>query len=220
MFKKFSIASLFTLIFSVQTNASLIVEQYDDFWSTDVNALIDYANNNAASASGYFDIIDFTDDPNGFAGTIPGSNLWPSAAAAGITGATGANEEINNTFFARITGDFYASVADTYYFQTYNDDGVFVYIDDVLVINDRTLHPEQRYEGSANLSVGMHSVELYFFENSGEASLEFTVANSSRNFAHWGAANGPVSLVEASAPASMFGLSLVLLALTRLRRNA
>lgn len=217
MFKKFSIASLFTLIFSVQANASLLVEQYDDFWSTDVNALINYANNNAASASGYFDIIDFTDDPAGFAGAIPGSNPWPSAAAAG---ASGTAHELNQMFFARITGNFYASVADTYYFQTYNDDGVFVYIDDVLVINDPTLHPENRFEGNANLSVGMHSVELYFFENGGEASLEFTVANSSRNFAHWGADNGPVSLVEASAPASMFGLSLVLLALIRLRRNA
>ena len=84
--KGLSIATLLAAVFSFQANAALLVEQYDDFWSANVNALISYADNNAASASGLFEIIDFTDDPAGFAGAIPGSNPWPSAAAAGAAG--------------------------------------------------------------------------------------------------------------------------------------
>lgn len=167
MLKNLSLATLLTAVFSFQASAALLVEQYNGFWSSDVNALITYADNNAATASGMFEIIDFTDDPAGFAGAIPGSNPWPSAAAAGVSGT---GHSLNNTFFARITGQFNTSAADTYYFQTYNDDGVFVFIDGELVINDPFQHGEARFEGNKFLNAGTHSVELYFFENGGEAS--------------------------------------------------
>ncbi|RWX45440.1 PEP-CTERM protein-sorting domain-containing protein [Candidatus Electrothrix aarhusensis] len=167
---------------SSQNASAFLVEQYDNFWSQDVNQLINYANNNEASSSAEWDIIDFTDDPGGFAGAIPGSNPWPSAGEAG---ALGTGHSLNQTFFAKITGDFYIDEQDTYTFQTYNDDGVFLFIDDILTINDRTMHPEQRYSGVQALDVGVHSVELYFFENGGEASLEFTIADSSNVFTHF-----------------------------------
>lgn len=194
-------------------NASLLlVEQYDDFWSRDVNQLISYANNNGASSSAYWGEIDFTDDPRGFAGDIPGGNPWPSAESAN---AVGTDHYLNNTFFARITGEFLTTVADNYFFRTFNDDGVFVYIDGELVINDPTLHPEKRFEGSKALAAGVHNIEVYFFENGGEASLELSVANSSRNFTHFNDANSPVSLtakIPEPTTLAIFGLGLLGLA--------
>ena len=118
-------ATLLTVLTFTTANASFLVEQYDDFWSTSLAALENYADVNDASTSAYWDIIDFTDDPSGFAGDIPGSNPWPSAAEAGITG-TGAT--LNQTFFAKITGDFYIGENGEYTFRTYSDDGVFLYI--------------------------------------------------------------------------------------------
>ncbi|WP_440877146.1 PEP-CTERM sorting domain-containing protein [Thalassotalea sp. PLHSN55] len=181
---------------SINAQAGLLVEQYNGYWSNNVDLLKDYADNNAASASGVFDVIDFTDDPAGFAGDIAGSNRWPSAEAAD---ANGTSHSLNNQFFAKITGDFTTSVAQDYFFQTWNDDGVFLYIDGLLTINDPNLHAERRFEGSQFLDVGTHSIELYFFENGGEASLEFTVADSSKNFMHIGDAQSPISLVSAAA---------------------
>jgi len=196
VFKSVVTGLLFSII-SLQAQAGLLlVEQYDNYWSNNVNSLISYADNNQADSTGLFGEIDFTDDPNGFAGAISGSNPWPSANGQNL----GTNHSLNNTFFARITGDFYVDTADTFWFRTFNDDGVFVYIDGELVINDSTLHPEMVFEGSKALSQGNHSVELYFFENGGEASLEFTVADSSRQFAHFNDVNGPVSLNTVAVP--------------------
>ena len=169
----------------------LLVEQYDNFSSTDVNQLITYANNNTVSSFALWGHIDFSDYANS-TGAIPGSNFWPSANGSDL----GPYHVLNETFFVRITGEFYTDIADTYFFQTYNDDGVFLYIDGTLVINDPTKHAETRFEGSKYLDIGSHSIELYFFEDSGAGSLEFSIADSSKNFAHFDDPLGPVSLVN------------------------
>ncbi|WP_170176736.1 PA14 domain-containing protein [Litorilituus sediminis] len=213
------VAATALIALSSFANASLLlVEQYDDFWSTDVNQLISYANNNNASSSAYWGEIDFTDDPRGFAGDIPGSNPWPSAANAG---ASGTGHALNQTFFARITGEFLTTVADNYFFRTFNDDGVFVYIDGELVINDPSLHAERRFEGSKSLAAGTHSIEVYFFENGGEASLELSVANSSRIFTHFNDVNSPVSLTaKIPEPTTLAIFSLGLLGLAARTRKS
>lgn len=194
-------------------SASLLVEQYDDFWSQDVNALKAYAAANIASSSAEWDVIDFTDDPNGFAGAIPGSNPWPSAAAAN---ASGTSHSLNNTFFARITGDFFVGTADTYTFRTFNDDGVFLFVDDSLTINDPNLHPEREFTGSQYLSSGIHSIELYFFENGGEASLEFTLADSSGIYTHF---DNPDLQTPVPEPGTMILFSIGCLSLVGFARR-
>jgi hypothetical protein len=211
------VAAAALLSLSNLANAGLLfVEQYDDFWSTDVNTLIDYAENNNAGTSAYWGEIDFTDDPVGFAGDIAGSNPWPSATAAG---AIGTGHSVNQTFFARITGQFLTSADDDFFFRTFNDDGLFLYIDGELVINDPSLHPERRFEGTKFLTEGVHNIELYFFENGGEASLEFSIADSSRNFSHFNDANGPVTLVPEPTTLAILGLGLLGLISRKKRKN-
>lgn len=194
--------------------AGLIVEQYNDFWSTDVNQLIAYAIANEADATAMFDVIDFTDDPNGFSGNIAGSNRWPSAEEANADGTT---HTLNQTFFARIYGYFSVATAGEYFFQTYNDDGVFVFVNNDLVINDPTLHPEMRFSGSKLLDVGVHFVELFFFENGGEASLEFTVSSDNSNFTHFFGNNSAFTSVDAPATLTLFTVALVVLYCRRKR---
>jgi len=216
--KLVAVAALLALS-NIASASLMLVEQYDDYWSADVNNLINYAANNNASTSAYWGEIDFTDDPSGFAGDIAGSNPWPSATAAN---ATGTGHPINDTFFARITGSFLTAADDDFFFRTFNDDGLFLYIDGELVISDNTLHPEKRFDGTKFLTAGVHNVELYFFENGGEASLEFTIADSSKKFAHFNDVNGPVSLAtEVPEPSTLaiFALGLFGLAARKKRKS-
>lgn len=199
------------LLFSAVANAGLImVEQYNGYQSNNVDNLISYANNNTATTVSYWEYIDFTDDPAGFAGLIPGSSPWPSAAAAGISGTA---HPLNNTFFAKITGDFTVLAFDQYYFRTFNDDGVFLFVDGQLILADTNYHPEELFIVSKELAAGLHSFELYFFEAGGEASLEFSVADSSQNFVHFNAPNSPFIIVDVPAPASLAIFALGLLCL-------
>lgn len=162
------------------------VQQFLGFQSNDLATLRNYALANTADYTVQTNVIDYTDDTNGFAGELPGSSLWPAAAAQNVTGTGG----INNTFFARITADFSVATADTYTFRTFNDDGVFLLIDNALVISDTGYHPEAPFTGSIALAPGNHSIELFFYENGGEASLEFSARTSTGTFGLVGGTGG------------------------------
>jgi hypothetical protein len=153
------------------------VDQYTGYWSNKLADLQAYAKNyNPLTSKNRYsvvtDAIDFTDDAGGFAGELSYDRRWPAAEAINYWGTGG----INNQFFARVTADFYVSDASKYRFRTYNDDGVFLLVDNKLIINDPTLHPERIFTGDIDLQPGNHSIELYFFENGGEASLEFSAS--------------------------------------------
>lgn len=165
----------------VPGSASFTVQQYTGYsGSYDVTSLKNWANTHAANYVATTNIIDYTDDPNGFSGEIPGSTPWPAAAATGASGTGG----VNNYFFARITGQLSVSSADTYTFRTFNDDGVYLYVNNQLIINDATLHPEIPFTGNLSLTPGVYPIELFFFEHGGEASLEFTYKNSTGTYGH------------------------------------
>ncbi len=165
---------------------SFLVEQYTGFSTNDLNALRNHAASNTANYTATTSVIDFTDDPGGFSGELPGSSPWPAALATGTSGSGG----VNDGFFARITSTFSVSTADTYTFRTFNDDGVYLLVDGVLIISDSSYHPEIPFEGSIALAPGNHTIELFFFEGGGEASLELSVRNSTGAFGLLGGAGG------------------------------
>jgi hypothetical protein len=166
----------------------LQVDQYTGYWSNEVSKLRSYVANFSPTSSNkkysvQTDAIDFTDDQGGFAGELPYDKRWPAAEAMNVWGTGG----INNQFFVKISGDFFVGEAGKYRFRTYNDDGVFLTIDNSLIISDPTLHPERVFTGDIDLAVGNHQLELFFFENGGEASLEFSVSRFDTKTNKWGA---------------------------------
>jgi VCBS repeat-containing protein len=162
------------------------VQQFLGYQSNDLNTLRNYASSHTANYTVQTNVIDYTDDTGGFAGELPGSSRWPAAVAQGAFGTAG----INDVFFARITAEFSVSSADTYTFRTFNDDGVFLLIDNTLIISDTGYHPEVAFNGSIALSPGNHTIELFFFENGGEASLELSARTSSGSFGLVGGTGG------------------------------
>ena len=165
----------------------------------------------AADVSAIWDVIDFTDDPAGFAGDIPGSNRWPLATLLNQSG-TGATA--NNNFAALITGNFVVTTPGTYEFRTFADDGVRLKIGGTTVIIDDTYHPEQVRTGSINLAAGTYSIELLFFEGGGEASLEFTSRIAGGQFGHVTSA----STVPEPGSIALMGLALGAIPFARRRR--
>jgi len=164
----------------------LNLDQYTGYWSNKLADLQNYVKNyNPLTSKNKYsvltDAIDFTDDQGGFAGELSFDKRWPAAEASNYWGTGG----INNQFFAKVSGDFSVTTAANYRFRTFNDDGVFLLIDGVLVINDPTLHPERVFTGDITLEPGNHQLELYFFENGGEASLEFSVSTFDTKTNKW-----------------------------------
>lgn len=162
------------------------VQQFLNYQSNNLANLRNYVATHAADYTVQTQVIDYTDDPGGFAGELPGSSPWPAAQAQNVTGTGG----INNVFFARITADFSVATADTYTFRTFNDDGVFLLIDNQLILQDTGYHPEAPFTGSIALQPGDHTIELFFYENGGEASLEFSARGSAGQFGLVGANGG------------------------------
>ena len=165
----------------------LQVDQYTGYWSSKLGDLQNYVKNyNPVTQKNRYsvvtDVVDFTDDKGGFAGELPFDRRWPAAEATNYWGTGG----VNNLFFAKVSGDFHLDQPGQYRFRTFNDDGVFLLIDGKLVINDPTLHPEQVFTGDASLASGNHQLELFFFENGGEASLEFSVSRFDTAKNAWG----------------------------------
>lgn len=158
------------------------VEQWLGYDSDKLSNLQTYAANNSPDYTVYTSVVDYTDDPGGFAGEIPGSTPWPAAQATGESTTGG----INNNFFARLTTQILITEADTYTFRTFNDDGVFLSVDNDLIISNSGYFAETAFEGIKYLEPGIYPLELYFYEGGGEASLELSYKNSTGIYQHVG----------------------------------
>lgn len=64
--------------------------------------------------------------------------------------------------------------AGTYVFTTRSDDGVRLFVDDQLVIDDWTLHAATTRRGTIALTQGNHAVRLEYFELTGNASVSLS----------------------------------------------
>ena len=77
-----------------------------------------------------------------------------------------------NQFAALYQGTFTLDAAGDYTFFLNSDDGSFLFIDDVLVIDNDGEHAAIEETVTLSLSAGQHDVEVQYYENFGEAVLE------------------------------------------------
>lgn len=79
----------------------------------------------------------------------------------------------NDNFLIRYTGEILASETGTYSFRTNSDDGMRVFINGALIINDWSLHAAQFAFGNINLTQGeRYSIVVEYFEAGGESVAE------------------------------------------------
>ena len=85
----------------------------------------------------------------------------------------------DNDFAIRATGTVIVPSSGTWTFGTNSDDGLRLWVDGQVVINDDSLHAPANRFGQTNLSAGPHSIELVFFERGGGAEVELFAAQGS-----------------------------------------
>jgi len=91
----------------------------------------------------------------------------------GSTGAYwyGLNNELQNQFVARFSGNLRVRRSGCYIFWTTSDDGSWLSINGQRVVNNDGLHGMRERHGTKHLNVGTAKVMVWFFENSGNAGL-------------------------------------------------
>lgn len=78
----------------------------------------------------------------------------------------------DNVYSERWTGFVRVDQPGEWTFGTYSNDGVRLWIDGTLIIDDWTQHAAKLDEGSIELSAGWHSVRLEHFQNGGAVVLQ------------------------------------------------
>ena len=94
----------------------------------------------------------------------------------------------NNGFQVRWTGTIYAEETGTYYFRSYTDDGLRLFIDEQPVIDEWWDFPATNHYGQIDLDPGLHDLEMEYYENGGDAVAQL----------YWIPPNGVETLVEPS----------------------
>lgn len=74
-----------------------------------------------------------------------------------------------DTFSIRWIGKVDAEFTEEYWFRTFTDDGVRLWIDGDLIIGDWAIHPPKVNDASKLLTAGQHSIMMDYFENTGDA---------------------------------------------------
>jgi hypothetical protein len=79
----------------------------------------------------------------------------------------------NDTYSIRWAGRILAKTSETYTFTTQSDDGIRVWINGILVINNWTTHSATYNSGTINLSQGqLYSIKVEYYENTGNATAK------------------------------------------------
>lgn len=78
----------------------------------------------------------------------------------------------DNNIAARLSGNFFASVAGNYTFLTRSDDGSVLFIDGVKVVDNNFYQGMTNRNGNITLTAGNHTISVGFYEGGGGAGLE------------------------------------------------
>ena len=95
-----------------------------------------------------------------------------------------------SSFSIRWTGQITPAYSETYTFQTTSDDGVRLYVDDQLIIDDFTIHSTKIDTAQITLVAGeKYDIRMDYFENTGVATAQL----------RWSSPSQPLQVVPASA---------------------
>ena len=97
--------------------------------------------------------------------------------------------QVYDDFQVRWTGEIYAPATGIYDFRTYSDDGVRLFVDGVLVVDEWRDYPMTNHYGSIELTEGIHSLVYEYYENGGGAQC----------YLYWTPPGGTESLVPPAA---------------------
>src|SRR5690606_2207379 len=75
--------------------------------------------------------------------------------------------------------------AGTYRFTATSDDGVRVWLDGELIINDWSDHPERTTTVDKAVSAGHHLLTVEYYENGGDAVMSFSYAPVQQAINNW-----------------------------------
>ncbi len=103
-------------------------------------------------------------------------NWGRSAPAAGIP--------IDN-FSARWTRQLALPATQPYRFVLRSDDGVRLWIDNALIIDEWHTASSTPYTRDVNLAAGWHTFRIEYYEGSGDAYVQFRIEAAPQTFPHW-----------------------------------
>ena len=90
-----------------------------------------------------------------------------------------------DNFSARWTRQLSFPLTQPYRFVVRADDGVRMWIDSVLVLDEWHAAAPSAYTRDVNLTAGWHSFRIEFYEGSGDALLQFRIENVPQTFPNW-----------------------------------
>jgi hypothetical protein len=88
----------------------------------------------------------------------------------------------NSDYVARMQGFISISTAGSYTFSTGSDDGSVLYIDGSLVVNNNQFQGETFQSGVTSLSVGLHTIDIGYYQGGGGENLEVEYAGPDSDF--------------------------------------
>ena len=161
------------------TAAALITLPISQAWAYRVDlysaaSMNNLAQANAAIAGGPLtatanvSVIEFDDLGDGTRGLFSVNNAFPGG--------------LNTNFAAHVTGNFYVDIAGTWTFGINHDDGARLMIDGALVAIADGEVDNRNTLITNSFAVGLHTVDIVYFETGGGASLEFFGARGTAAF--------------------------------------
>jgi GH43 family beta-xylosidase len=110
------------------------------------------------------------------------SHNWGTGSpAAGVNG---------DTFSVRWTGQIEPAYSESYTFTALSDEGVRVWVDGQLLIDDWTPHVRRNQQGTIALQAGQrYDIRLDYFEGTGSAQIELS----------WASAHQPLQVIPATS---------------------
>jgi PKD repeat protein len=98
---------------------------------------------------------------------------WPTSMIGGM-----------EDFSVSWDGFLNVPTGETYTFYLTSDDGSWLWIDDIIIVDNSGLHSPEERTGTATLSAGYHAIRVRMFENTGEAvaHLEYSTPTTARTY--------------------------------------